>query len=69
MTALRVVVEERRPFFTPKSLAEYLSISERTARQMIADRRIESVRVEGVRRIPAEAVDAYVERHRLERAR
>jgi excisionase family DNA binding protein len=66
--ALRVVEEERRPFFTPKTLARYLSVSERTVRQMVADRRIESVKVEGVRRIPADDVDSYVARHRVERA-
>ncbi len=68
MSALRVIKEERRPVFTPKTLAAYLEISERTARQMIADRRIESFRVEGQRRILAEDVDAYVARTRTRRA-
>ena len=57
--------EERRPFFTPKTLADYLNVSERTVRQMIAEQRIDSVRVGGARRIPAEAVDAYVAKHLL----
>ena len=65
VTALRVVREERWPFFTPKTLADYLNVSERTVRQMIADQRIDSVRVEGLRRIPADAVDAYVAKHIL----
>ena len=68
VSALRVIKEERRPVFTPKTLAAYLEISERTARQMIADRRIESFRVEGQRRILAEDVDAYVARTRTRRA-
>ena len=68
MSALRIVREERRPFFTPKTLADYLNVSERTVHQMIADQRIASVRVEGARRIPAEAVDEYVAKH-LRRAR
>ena len=59
---VNVVSEQRRPFFTPNALAEYLCVSPRTVRQMLADRRIESVKIEGVRRIPAEAVDAYVAR-------
>ena len=67
MSAVRVTQTERRPFFTVSTLAEYLAISERTARQMVADRRIESVRVEGARRISAEAVDEYLAR-RTERA-
>lgn len=66
MSALRIVVseEERRPFFTPATLAEYLNVSERTVRQLIAEQSIESVRVAGARRIPAEAVDAYLAKHR-----
>lgn len=55
--------EERRPFFTPKTLAAYLSISDRTARQLIADRVLPSVKIAGVRRIPAEAVDRYIAEH------
>jgi hypothetical protein len=38
--AIRVAErEQRRPFFTPRTLAAYLSISDRTARQIIADQR------------------------------
>ncbi len=55
--------EERRPFFTPKTLAAYLSISDRTARQLIADRVLPSVKIAGVRRIPAEAVDRFIAEH------
>jgi excisionase family DNA binding protein len=64
MSALRVAQTELRPFFTPKTLADYLAVSERTVRQMIADARIPSYRVEGVRRISAEDVDAYLDRRR-----
>jgi excisionase family DNA binding protein len=53
-----------RPFFTPKALARYFTVSERTVWQLLADREIESVRVAGSRRIPAEAVDEYLKRNR-----
>lgn len=54
------IKDERRPFFTPKSLASYLSLSERTIRSMLAERRIPSYKVEGVRRIDPEDVDQYL---------
>ena len=60
MSALRVAEQNLRPFFTPKTLAAYLSISERTARQMLADRRITSVRVEGQRRVTPADLEAYL---------
>jgi excisionase family DNA binding protein len=64
----REVEQEMRPFFTPRTLAGYLSISERTVRQMIADRRIASYRVEGQRRIDHKDVESYLARHRSEAA-
>ena len=64
MSAVRVTKHQLRPFFTPKTLAEYLSVSERTIRQMLADGRIPSYRVEGVRRIDPHDVDAYLARDR-----
>ena len=68
MTALRVITEPLRPFFTPRTLAEYLAISERTARQMLADGRMPSYKIEGTRRVDPADVDAYLARHRDERA-
>ena len=64
MTALRVVEEQVRPFFTPKTLAAYLAISERTVRDMLAKGRIPSYKIEGQRRVSAEDVDHYLARHR-----
>ena len=66
VSGLHVVAEEVRPFFTPKTLAAYLSVSERTVRQMLSDRRIASYRVEGQRRIAHQDVEAYLARHRSE---
>jgi excisionase family DNA binding protein len=62
--SLRVTDLERRAFFTPKTLALYLAISERTVRSMLASGRIPSYRVEGARRIDPADVDAYLAEHR-----
>jgi excisionase family DNA binding protein len=64
VSAVRIASPERRPFFTPKALAAYLSISERTVRDMLSKHRIPSYRVEGERRIDPEDVDVYLARHR-----
>jgi excisionase family DNA binding protein len=54
------VLTERRAFFTPKTLAAYLAVSERTVRGWIADATIPSYRIEGSRRIDPVDVDAFV---------
>lgn len=64
MSAVRLATPDRRPFFTPKTLAAYLSISERTVRDMLSKHRIPSYKVEGQRRIDPADVDAYLARHR-----
>jgi excisionase family DNA binding protein len=69
MPAIKIKRQDLRAFFTPKTLAAYLGVSERTARQMIADRRIASYRIEGVRRIAAKDVDDYLARRRQEARR
>jgi excisionase family DNA binding protein len=66
--SVRVTDIERRAFFTPKTLAHYLAISERTVRSMLASGRIPSYRVEGVRRIDPRDVDRYLAKRREERA-
>ena len=61
---IQVTELERRAFFTPKTLAEYLSLSERTVRELLRTRKIGSYRIEGARRIDPSDVDAYLaERH------
>ena len=47
VSAIRIAKQELRPFFTPKGLAAYLSISERTVRDMLSKQRIASYKVEG----------------------
>ena len=58
------VTEEDRPFFTPKGLAAYLELSERTVRQLIADRTIASYKIAGVRRIHRRDVDNFLAQRR-----
>jgi len=61
-----------RPLFTPKALATYLGLSERTVWQMLADGVIPSVKVNagraGARRIDPADVDEYLSRRRREDA-
>jgi excisionase family DNA binding protein len=62
-TAIHVVTE-RQGFFTPKTLAAYLALSERTVRQLLADSAIPSYRIAGSRRIDPRDVDNYLRRCR-----
>lgn len=64
MSGIRVVADERRPFFTPRSLAEFLNLDPRTVRTMLSDGVIPSYKIGGARRIAAEDVDEYVARCR-----
>ena len=50
----------RRPFWTPRRLAEYLGVHERTLRTWLKDGKIASHSFEGSRRIAADDVDAYI---------
>ena len=68
MSTIRVAKEQLRPFFSPKALAEYLSISERTVRDMLSKERIPSYKVEGQRRIDPADVEKYLARNRNGRA-
>jgi excisionase family DNA binding protein len=61
---VRISEPKLRPFFTPKTLAAYLAVSERTARQLLADGRIPSYRIAGARRIDPADVDAYLAANR-----
>jgi excisionase family DNA binding protein len=68
VNTVRIARQEFRPFFTPKGLAEYLSISERTVREMLSKQRIPSYKVEGQRRIDPADVEKYLARNRNGRA-
>src|ERR1700733_1921805 len=67
-TVLSIAKRDLRPFFTPKTLADYLSISERTVREMLSKERIPSYKVEGQRRIDPLDVEKYLARNRNGRA-
>lgn len=67
MTHLRVLEpEDRKPFYTAKTLALRLAVSERTVRQMLADRKIASYMIEGQRRVDEADLEAYLSRNRTE---
>jgi excisionase family DNA binding protein len=53
-----------RPLLSAKTLAVRLDISERTARQMIADKVLPSVKTGGLTKVEPAAVDAYLARQR-----
>lgn len=54
----------RRPLFTVASLANYLAISERTVRALIAAGDLPSYKLGGVRRIDPAEVDEWMTRGR-----
>lgn len=68
VAVLEGVAAQRRAFFTPKALAVYLSLSERTVREMLRNRVIPSYRIEGARRIDPGDVDSYLAARRQEAA-
>lgn len=65
VSALR---ESESPFYTPESLAEYLRVSERTVRGMLAAGTMPSYKVGGSRRIHAEDVQRYLSSRRQQKA-
>lgn len=65
--SVRVTETERRAFFTPMTLAQYLAVSERTVRSMLAAGKIASYKVEGARRIDPADVDHYLANRREEK--
>ncbi len=64
---VRIAAPARGAFFTPKTLAAYLALSERTVPAMLADGVIPSYRIAGSRRVAPSDVDAYLSRCRDER--
>jgi len=57
-----VDAKKRVPMFTPKEVAKALAISEKTVWKKIYARDIGSVKIGTMRRIPAEALDEFIER-------
>ena len=58
------VTEERRAFFTPKTLAVFLAVSERTVYELLSSGQLASYKVAGARRIDPADVDEYLARNR-----
>jgi excisionase family DNA binding protein len=51
---------ERRPWFTPDTLAAYLHVSDRLIRKWVAEGRLRSYKLDGCRRFDPADVDAFV---------
>jgi excisionase family DNA binding protein len=51
---------ERRPWFTPDTLATYLHVSDRLIRKWVAEGRLRSYKLDGCRRFDPADVDAFV---------
>jgi excisionase family DNA binding protein len=66
MSRVQVTDTARRRFFTPKTLADYLALSERTVREMLRSGALPSYRIEGSRRIDPADVDDYLAAQRDE---
>lgn len=64
MSAISVQKLQVSPFYSVKTLADRLGISERTIRSMIASGRLASYRIEGSVRISSEDVEHYLEEAR-----
>ena len=53
-----------KPFFTERSLAAYLAVSDRTVRNWIRSGELPSYKLGTSRRIDPADVDAFLDRHR-----
>lgn len=69
MSAVRISEAVREPFYTPKTLAQLLQVSERTVRTLLAEHQIASVKVMGQRRVSAEDLRVFLDRNREEQRR
>jgi excisionase family DNA binding protein len=58
----------RRPLLTPRGLAAYLSLSERTVRELLRRGELPSYKVAGARRIDPDDVDVWLAKRRRERS-
>ena len=67
MTELTIFESAREPFFTTRSLAAYLSLSERTVRDLLRIGEIPSYKIAGARRISPADVDSWLQGRRQQR--
>lgn len=63
MTEIKVT-NGRRPYFTERSLAEYLSVGTRTVRRWWQSGELPSYKIHGARRFSPTDVDAFVAAYR-----
>jgi excisionase family DNA binding protein len=68
VAARRTAKADDRPFYSPRSLAARLGVTDRTLRTLTANGTIPSYKIEGSRRYAPADVDAYLARCREERA-
>lgn len=69
MPTLRLVEDDIEvEFYTPKTLALRLLVSERTIRRLLAEGELVSYKVAGTRRIHSADVERYLDIHRQQRA-
>jgi excisionase family DNA binding protein len=54
------IVAARRAWFTPRTLALYLQVSERMVRKWVSEGRLRSYKIDGCRRFDPADVDAFV---------
>ena len=64
---IKVLEQAERPFYTVKSLAHRLAVTERTVRNLLRSGEIDSYTIGTARRIDPEDVDSYLERRRNSR--
>lgn len=67
MTELRMAEPDGRPFFTIKSLAQRLAVSQRTVENLVSSGQITSYTIGTARRIDPDDVDSYLARRRDDR--
>jgi excisionase family DNA binding protein len=58
---------ERRPWFTPETLANYLQVSQRMVRKWVQQGRLRSYKLDGCRRFDPADVEAFVAQFRDKR--
>jgi excisionase family DNA binding protein len=61
------ITSERRPWFTPDTLATYLQVSDRMIRKWVAEGRLASYKLDGCRRFDPDDVDDFVSELRDQR--
>lgn len=58
---------ERRPWFTPETLANHLQVSQRMVRKWVQQGRLRSYKLDGCRRFDPADVEAFVAQFRDKR--